>query len=137
MAALYYPGTVKVRIEVIRPPLAEGLEVGTLKPAPPVVELFAVQVGVFSDRGNAERLRQSLERKYGAAKLVAREGSRVQWRVLAGREETEEGAAALAERIRADGLSADAFVVRLDESAEKPAQDPAPLGSKLEEQPRQ
>lgn len=90
-------------------------------------EFYAVQVGVFSGRANAGRVRVQMEQKYGSARMVAREGGRVQWRVLAGREETEEGAAALAERIRGDFGFKDAFVVRLDESPEKPAQDPAPL----------
>ena len=90
-------------------------------------ELYAVQVGVFSDRANAARVRVQMEQKYGSARMMAREGRRLQWRVLAGREETEEGAAALSERIRADFGFKDAYVVRLDESPEKPAQDPPPL----------
>jgi rare lipoprotein A (peptidoglycan hydrolase) len=96
-------------------------------PPPAALELYAVQVGVFSDRANAARVRAQMEQNYGSARMVAREGRRIQWRVLAGREETEEGAAALAERIRAGFGFKDAFVVRLDESPEKPAQDPQPL----------
>jgi cell division protein FtsN len=75
-----------------------------------------VQVGAFTDRRNAERVQSSLERVYGHATIVMRDGRPVQWRVLVGSEETEEGATALAERIRADpaAQAASAFVVRLD-----------------------
>ena len=75
-----------------------------------------MQVGAFTDRRNAERVQSSLERAYGHATIVMREGRPVQWRVLVGREETEEGADALAERIRSDpaAQAGSAFVVRLD-----------------------
>jgi len=80
---------------------------------------FAVQVGAFTDRRNAERVQSSLERAYGHATIVKREANPAQWRVLVGREGTEEGAAALAERIRADpaAQASAAFVVRLDDEA--------------------
>src|SRR5262249_34079468 len=47
------PGTARVRIEVLRTP----------ESAPPGV--FAVQVGAFRDRRNAERVRTQMESRYG------------------------------------------------------------------------
>src|SRR5205085_968440 len=64
------PGTARVRVEVIRPP--EG--------AP--VSLFAVQVGAFRDRGNAERLRGRMQARYGPARLVQRAEKPGVWFVL-------------------------------------------------------
>jgi rare lipoprotein A len=114
------PGTAKVRLTVI-----QAQEVALAKPEiaaapppppPPAPQRFAVQVGAFTDRRNAESVQSSLERAYGHATIVMRDGRPVQWRVLVGSEETEEGAAALAERIRADpaAQAGSAFVVRLD-----------------------
>jgi rare lipoprotein A len=81
------PGTARVRIEVIRTP----------KYAPPAA--FAVQVGAFLDRANAERLRAEMESRYGSARLIQRADTPDLWRVLAGSEATEEGAIGLAARI--------------------------------------
>jgi hypothetical protein len=60
-----------------------------------------------------------MERLYGSAKIVMRDGRPVLWRVLVGRESTPEGAEALAERIRGDAevKPGAAFVVRLDDNA--------------------
>ena len=97
------PGVAEVRLEIIRAPDV------------PEAEVFAVQVGTFRDRSNAERLRAEMEAKYGSARLVERHGSPVMWRVLVGTEKTEEGAEALARRIRQEGNEkSSAFVVRLD-----------------------
>jgi rare lipoprotein A len=97
------PGIVPVRVRVIS------------APAEPAAGTFAVQVGAFRELHNAERLRREMEQRYGAARLVRREGDPGIWRVLVGLERTPEGAGALAERIRKDrgGRSA-AFVVRID-----------------------
>ena len=97
------PGTARVRFEVIRVPEVVG-------PA-----RFAVQVGAFQDRGNAERIRRRMAQRYGAAQLCLREGSPRLWRVLVGAEPTETAAAELAARIRRDSPEKiTAFVVRLD-----------------------
>jgi len=97
------PGVAQVRMEVIRIP-----EV-------PVPSLFAVQVGAFRERRNAERMRSEMESKYGAAWLVERPGKPVVWRVLVGSEKTEGGASGLADRIRREGNEKSAaFVVRVD-----------------------
>src|ERR1035437_8723677 len=82
------PGVARVRIEVIRtPPNA-------------VPGLFAVQVGAFRDRANAERLRSRMEARYGSARLLQRAENPAVWRVLVGAETSEDGANHLAERIR-------------------------------------
>src|ERR1035441_9616706 len=96
------PGVAQVRIEVIRMP-------ETLPPA-----LFAVQVGAFRDRSNAERIRARMADRYGSARLVRRAGNPDMWRVLVGSENTEDGANALAGRIRSEFNETNAFVVRLD-----------------------
>lgn len=76
---------------------------------------FAVQVGAFADRAKAERIRAAMESRYGAAQLVMRDARPPLWRVLVGREKSEEEAEALAEKIRArEAAAAGCFVVRLD-----------------------
>jgi len=97
------PGTARVRLEILSLPAA-------LAPA-----RFAVQVGAFQHRENAERLRIQMENKYGVARLVQRSGNPVLWRVLVGQESSTAGAAALAARIQADSGGGPAgFVVRID-----------------------
>jgi rare lipoprotein A len=97
------PGIARVRIEVIRlPEVVEGAG-------------FAVQVGAFRDRRNAERVRSRMESRYGSARLVARPGNPEVWRVLVGSEPTETQASNLADRIRRESDEKTApFVVRLD-----------------------
>ena len=97
------PGVARVRVEVIRAPAiaAQGL--------------FAVQVGAFRDRANAERLRSRMEARYGTARLLVRAENPSVWRVLVGAEATEDGANRLAERIRQESIEkTPAFVVRID-----------------------
>jgi rare lipoprotein A len=95
------PGTVPVRLEITKVPDINGTAV------------YSVQVGAFRDRNNAERMRAAMER-YGPVRLVMRPGNPVIWRVLVGAEPTEDGAAALSERIRQNSHERNAFVVRLD-----------------------
>ena len=101
------PGIANVRVKVVSAPPGAA------------VALFAVQVGAFQDRERAERLRSEFERTIGSARLVRRSGNPVLWRVLVGSEPTEDGAAALALKIRTPGQPA--FVVRLDEPAQSAA----------------
>jgi rare lipoprotein A len=97
------PGVARVRIEVI----------GTPPDAAP--GLFAVQVGAFRDRANAERVRSQMEARYGSARLLQRPENPAIWRVLVGAEASEDGANRLAERIRHDSVEkTSAFVVRID-----------------------
>jgi rare lipoprotein A len=97
------PGTARVRVEVISLPAGSG------------PSLFAVQVGAFREKSNAERLRQEMQTRYGKARLVLRPGEPAMWRVLVGAEPTQEGAGALRSKIRHDsGQSNSFFVVRMD-----------------------
>lgn len=96
------PGVGQVEITVI----------GT--PAAPEQAVFAVQVGAFRDKVNAERAEQSMIAAYGAAKAVLRVGDPPVWRILAGRENSQDAAEALAKRIRTEQHEPQAFVVRLD-----------------------
>jgi rare lipoprotein A len=97
------PGVARVRIEVIStPPNA-------------IPGLFAIQVGAFRVKANAERLRTQMEQQYGAARLLERAENPGVWRVLVGAETSEDGAAALRERIRQDSVEkSGGFVVRID-----------------------
>ena len=96
------PGTAEVRMEIVRLP-------DLVAPA-----LFAVQVGAFRDRGNAERERARMEQLYGSARLVRRNDTPTLWRVLVGREKTQDAADGLKMRIRQESGERNAFVVRLD-----------------------
>jgi rare lipoprotein A len=97
------PGTARVRIEVISTPL---------QAAP---GLFAIQVGAYRVKENAERVRTRMEQQYGAARLLQRAESPGIWRVLVGAETSEDGANALRERIRQDSVEkTGGFVVRID-----------------------
>jgi rare lipoprotein A len=97
------PGTARVRIEVIRAP----------ENAPP--GLFAVQVGAFRVRANAERMREQMAARYGAARLLERAENPGVWRVLVGAESSEAGATGLLDKIRGDSVErTNGFVVRID-----------------------
>ncbi len=100
------PGTARVRLLLLKLPSEAEAEVEA--------SYFAVQTGAFHERANAERQRIEMERRFGSARLARRDGDPPVWRVLAGRETTEEGAAALALRIQTEG--GQAFVVRVDGS---------------------
>ena len=93
-------GIAQVRVEILSAPAA----------AAPTA--FAVQVGTFRDRANAERDRAGMQARYGRAQVVLEKGF---WRVLVGQEATEEAAETLAARIRQDfPEKKTSFVVRID-----------------------
>jgi len=97
------PGTARVRLEILSAPAAVGLA------------HFAVQVGAFRNRENAERLRRAMAAKYGSARLVERADTPGFWHVVVGMESTQEDASVLADRIRGEDRSViTAYVVRLD-----------------------
>jgi rare lipoprotein A len=97
------PGIAHVRVEVILAPPNVGPGV------------FAIQVGAFRDRANAERLRAQMEARYGTARLLQRAEDPSLWRVMVGAETSEDGANRLAERIRQDSVEkTPVFVVRID-----------------------
>ncbi len=101
-------------IEMIGPGIANVRVVVIANPQLPEPAIFGVQVGLFRNRENAERLRDKLTAMYGTAKIVEREGAVPLYRVLAGALTTPEDAEALAMRIRGDISVPEAYVVRLD-----------------------
>jgi rare lipoprotein A len=98
------PGTARVRLEITQAPPA----------SPP--GFFAVQVGAFQVRANAERLRTEMQSRYGAAHIVLRPGDPPLWRVLVGRAATPGDANSLAARIESehDGKLGQPFIIRDD-----------------------
>lgn len=96
------PGTAQVELTVLGAPAAA-------EPA-----AFAVQVGAFRDKSNADRMQQNMATTYGAARLVLRTGDPSLWRVLVGHEPSIEDAERLAARLRTEQRATGAFVVRLD-----------------------
>jgi rare lipoprotein A len=83
-------------------------------PANPEPALFAVQVGAFREKANADRAQQNMLAAYGTAKAVLRPGDPPVWRILAGQETSEDAAEELAKRVRTEQKEPQAFVVRLD-----------------------
>lgn len=96
------PGVAQVELTIIE----------TLRNPEPA--LFAVQVGAFRDKNNADRMQQNMLTAYGAGKSVLRAGDPPLWRVLAGRVTSTQEAETLAMRIRLEQKVPEAFVVRLD-----------------------
>lgn len=96
------PGLAKVRIDVIS--------------APPTPAFYGVQVAEFTDHDRAARMRADLDARYGAARMVLRQGNPPVWRVLVGREASIDEADELAARL-APELGEDCFVVRLDDTS--------------------
>jgi len=93
-------GIAQVRVEILSAPAAAA------------ATAFAVQIGAFRDRDNAERARAGMQARYGRAQVVLEKGF---WRVLVGQEATEAAADALAARIRQDSPeNKTSFVVRID-----------------------
>ena len=97
--AISMPGIANVRLQVISIPPTRAAEV------------FAVQVGAFSQRSEAENLRARLERKHESTRLVFRDRYQT-WSVLVGLQPTMESANALAQQI--DNEAGPAFVVLVD-----------------------
>ena len=96
------PGVAQVEVTVLSSPAGAG-------PA-----YYAVQVGAFRERVNADRMERTMTAAYGAAQAVQRGGDPPLWRVLAGRVTSIAAAEALAQTVRQDQKVPEAFVVRLD-----------------------
>jgi rare lipoprotein A len=92
-------GIANVQLEIISQPPTRG------------IEQFAVQVGEFSSRTDAERLRDEMQKHHGTASIVFRPGDQT-WRVLVGLEPTMESATALAQQLNSE--VGPAFVVLVD-----------------------
>jgi rare lipoprotein A len=96
------PGVANVRVEILQAPL------------PPAAGIFAVQVGAFRERDNAERIRREME-SFGETRVILEKGF---WRVLVGHEASQDAANALAAKIRENSPEKkNAFVVRIDSEA--------------------
>lgn len=98
------PGVARVRLDIL-----------SLPQLPAMANLFAVQAGAFKDRSRADTLRAEMERQYGSARIVLRDGAPPLWRVVVGQEASQSRAGRLAEQLRSE--LGNAFVVRLDQSA--------------------
>ena len=105
--AMGMPSTALVRLEILGKS-APGGETD----APGV---FAVQVGAFQDRRNAEKLKGSVEQRYTPVTIQTFDrGDAVFYRLLVGREASEDAARLLAEKLVQAGFAIQTFVVRLD-----------------------
>jgi len=97
--AIGMQGIANIRLDVLSIPPTRG------------ADTFAVQIGAFTARSEAEPLLEDMQRQYGTARVIFREGDKT-WRVLVGLEPTIEQARSLLRQL--DGESGSAFVVRVD-----------------------
>jgi rare lipoprotein A len=103
--AIHMPGITRVRLEI--------LGYGPSESSAPPPGTFAVQVGAFQDRRNAERLRQQIARHYGPVTIQTFDrGDGIFYRVRVGSVPSEDAAAQLAYKLRNEGLATETFVVR-------------------------
>jgi rare lipoprotein A len=101
------PGLARVQLEILGPPPpgSSGAQPG----------IYAVQVGAFRDRTNAERLRARVSSRFGPVIIQSFDrGDGLFHRVRAGHETTQEAAQQLAQQLRESGLATSTFVVRLN-----------------------
>ncbi len=68
------------------------------------------------DKSRADRLRADLEKQYGSARLVLRDGDTPLWRVVVGQEPNQDRASHLADQMKTE--LGNAFVVRLDQAGQ-------------------
>jgi rare lipoprotein A len=96
------PGTARVRLTVVGLPERE-----------PPGAFYAVQIGSFRDKSNADRLRDTLTRQYGAVTLRPYDSPQGLFhRVLVGRTPDLAAAEELRQKLRSQGHSG--FVIRVD-----------------------
>ena len=77
--------------------------------------IFAVQVGAFRDRSNAERLQNAISRQYGPVSIQKfHRGDTILYLVRVGQQKTEAAARDLARDLREAGLATETLVVRVD-----------------------
>jgi cell division septation protein DedD len=106
-------GLAPVRLEILGVGTAP---VATPAPGPRTpAGYFAVQVGAFADRRNANALRDAVSPHFGPVTIQSFDrGDGIFYRVHVGSEKTEQAAHVLAEKLRSAGFADEAFVVRLD-----------------------
>jgi rare lipoprotein A len=96
-------GTARVRLEILNPTVLN------------LPGTFAVQVGAFRDRANAERLRDRIAQRFQPVMIQSFDrGDGLYHRVRVGQESSEEAARELARQLQEAGLATDTFVVRLN-----------------------
>jgi rare lipoprotein A len=96
-------GIAKVQLEILNPALLS---------APGI---FAVQVGAFRERANADRLRDRIARRFQPVIIQSFDrGDGLYHRVRVGQESTEDAARELGRQLQQAGLATDVFVVRLN-----------------------
>jgi rare lipoprotein A len=99
--AVQMPGVARVRLEILG--MGARSEAG----------IFAVQVGAFHDRDNAERLKARIEALYGPVFIEGFDrGDDYFYRVRVGQVSSEDAARDLAEKLRGANLATETFVVR-------------------------
>jgi rare lipoprotein A len=102
--AMQMPSTAQIRPEIL------GFGVGGV-----IQAIFAVQVGAFRDRSNAERLKERIESQFGPVTIQDFErGGGLFYRVRVGHESTEDAARVVAQSLRRANLATGTFVVRLN-----------------------
>jgi len=102
--AMHMPSIAQVRLEI--------LGSGTASAS---AGMFAVQVGAFKDRNNAERLKEHIESQFKPVIIQEFEsGEGVLYRVRVGQASTEDAARALAQSLLGANLATETFVVRLN-----------------------
>ena len=105
--AIGMSGIARVRLEIL------GYGANASPTAPPGI--YAVQVGAFQDRRNAERLRDRIARRYGPVSITRFDrGDGIFYRVLVGSVSSEEAANQLARKLREAGFATQTFIVRTD-----------------------
>jgi len=104
--ALVNPSIAKVVLgEVMRANLEQMSAVG-IPAKRKAAGAYAVQVGAYGDRGNAERMREKMDQLTGSARIVARPGTPVIWRVVVGAYGSLADADRAAVQVRSSGASA-------------------------------
>jgi rare lipoprotein A len=102
--AIHMPSLARVRLEIL------GLESSAGEPG-----IFAVQVGAFQDRKNAERLKALIEARFKPVTIQTFDrGDAVFYRVRVGHESSEDAARDLAQKLRRASLTSETFVIRLN-----------------------
>jgi rare lipoprotein A len=101
---MHMPGIAQVYLEIL------GLGEGGAIPG-----IFAVQVGAFKHRSNAERLKERIESQFGPVIIQDFDrGDGLFYRVRVGHVSTEDAARSLAQSLRGANLATETFVVRLN-----------------------
>ncbi|HEY6291226.1 MAG TPA: septal ring lytic transglycosylase RlpA family protein [Terriglobia bacterium] len=97
------PGIARVQLEILNPSVLS------------LPGIFAVQVGAFRERANADRLRDRIAERFQPVIIQSFDrGDGLYHRVRVGQESSEDAARALARQLQDAGLATETFVVRLN-----------------------